>query len=99
MESFKTSLTSEWSIRARAMSIAFCVASSSSSKTMKSTGTDFRPTREFIPRRYRNEVPICLRFAVSVSTIHLPTLSGFSSTRGEIRPLEKSVTSVREGKR
>ena len=76
-----------------AISTAFCGASSSSSNTIKSTGTDFNPTLDCIPLKYKNEFQTCFKPAESVSLIHLPIVSGLSSINGVILDLLKSKTS------
>lgn len=63
-----------------------------------SAGTDFIPTVDCIPRRYRYASPIRLRPAVSVSVISRER-NGLSAKSGLTRALENSSTSVRVGKK
>ncbi len=63
-----------------------------------SAGTDFIPTVDCIPLRYRCASPIRFSPAVSVSFINLDKKS-FSASSGLTRDFEKSITSVRVGKK
>ena len=80
------------------MARASGVASSSSSNTIMSAGTDFIPTVDFIPRKYRLASPIRFRPTVSVSRSCLAR-NGLSYKSGPTRDFEKSMTSVRVGKK
>ncbi len=63
-----------------------------------STGTDFIPTVDCMPRKYRYAEPIRFRPAVSVSSIFRDR-NGFSAMSGPTRDFENSSTSVRVGKK
>jgi hypothetical protein len=99
-EGFESSMIrpkSEWEIRSRARVRASGLASSSSSNTSMSAGTDFIPTEDFMPRKKMLAFPMRFRPTVSVSVIIRPR-NGLSSRRGRTRDREKSRTSVRVGK-
>ena len=80
------------------MVFAAGVASSSSSNTIRSAGTDFMPTVDCMPRRYRWASPMRFSPAESVSVMSLRK-NGLSSRSGPTRDLLKSITSVRVGKK